>query len=107
MKAALSLLPVSRDRKDIAGDLVHYSFGTLNGAMYGAAAEVAPRARAGAGSLFGTALFLVADEAVVPLMGWSKPPREYPWSSHLYGLASHLVYGVATEGVRRAVRAAM
>ena len=107
VKAARSIFPFTEESKNTAGNIMHYSFGTLNGGVYGALAEVSPVARAGAGSVFGAALFLVADEALVPLMGWSKPPQDYPLSAHAYGLASHLVYGVTTDGVRRAIRAAL
>lgn len=105
VKAARTFFPVREDKKETAGRVMHYSFGTLNGALYGAAAEVAPAASTGAGSLFGAGLFAVADEFLVPMLGWSKPPASYPITSHLYGLASHLVYGVTTDGVRRIVRA--
>jgi uncharacterized membrane protein YagU involved in acid resistance len=54
--------------------------------------------------LFGTGLFVAADEVAVPALGLSKSPREYPLSTHLYGLASHLVYGFTAEYVRRGVR---
>jgi uncharacterized membrane protein YagU involved in acid resistance len=60
---------------------------------------------AGAGSAYGAAVWLVGDEAVVPLLGLSKPPSQYPASTHAYALASHLVYGLTLEGGRRAVRA--
>ena len=33
-----------------------------------------------------------------------KPPKEYPASTHLYGLASHRVYGLSLEMVRRDAR---
>ena len=94
-------------RKNLAGEIVHYAFGTLNGAVYGALAEREPRASAFGGTLFGAALFLVADETLVPMLGWSQPPNKYPLSSHVYGLASHLVYGTATNAVRGLVRAAL
>ena len=97
-----------RDReKNRAGELVHYAFGTLNGAAYGALAEVSPLARACAGTLFGAALFVVADEILVPALGWSKSPAKYPWTTHVYGFASHLVYGATTDGVRRMVLGAL
>jgi hypothetical protein len=54
------------------------------------------------GSLFGSVLFLGADELAVPALGLSEA-AESP-SSHLYGWASHLVYGLTTELVRRQVR---
>lgn len=107
VKAAETIAYIPEERKVAAGNAVHYAFGTANGAMYGALAEVSPTARAGAGSLFGATLFVVADEVLVPMFGWSRPPKKYPWTTHAYGLASHLVYGFATDGVRRVVRRAL
>ena len=94
-------------RKDVAGEILHYTFGSLNGAVYGALAERTPRASAFGGTLFGATLFLLVDETLVPMLGWSKPPNKYPLSSHVYGFTSHLVYGAAADMVRHAVRAAM
>ena len=93
--------------KKAAGAAMHYVFGTANGALYGALAALAPKTRAGAGTAFGAGLFLVADELMVPLLGWSKPPQKYPLSSHAYGLASHLVYGAAADEVRGLVLRAL
>ena len=87
-----------------AGAAVHYAFGTATGGLYGAVAEYAPEITTGAGLPFGVAFWAVADEAVVPLLGLSKGPTEYPASTHAYALASHLVYGLTTEVTRRAVR---
>jgi putative membrane protein len=95
------------EQKEIAGNLVHYGFGTLMGAAYGVAAEYAPIARSGFGSAFGSALFVGADEIGVPLAGLSKPPQETPARLHLYAWASHLVYGAALEGTRLATRKAL
>lgn len=97
---------LNRD-KDRAGELVHYAFGTLNGAAYGALAEKSPIARAAGGTLFGAVLFVVADETLAPLLRFSRPPHKYPLRSHLYGLASHMVYSVTTNAVRGLLRGAM
>jgi hypothetical protein len=37
-------------------------------------------------------------------VGLAKWPTEYPLSTHVYALASHFVYGLTAEAVRRAVR---
>jgi uncharacterized membrane protein YagU involved in acid resistance len=92
--------PLSPQEKAKAGPVVHYAFGTLMGALYGLTTEYFPEARAGFGTLFGTVLFAVADEAAVPLAGFSGKPTEYPASSHLRALASHVVYGASAEAVR-------
>ncbi|MCA1632502.1 MAG: DUF1440 domain-containing protein [Acidobacteria bacterium] len=98
---------MTRGEKQAAGTAVHYAFGITTGAIYGALAEALPRVTAGAGAPFGAAVWLAADEGVVPLLGLSKSPAEYPPSTHAYALASHLVYGLTTEVVRRAVRQAL
>jgi hypothetical protein len=95
---------LTESEKDAAGTAVHYTFGIATGAIYGAAAELLPDVTAGAGVPFGAAVWLAADEGIVPLLGLSKLPTGYPLSTHAYALASHFVYGLTTEVVRRAVR---
>jgi hypothetical protein len=112
MKAAAKLaraagLTLNREQKKKAGVALHYAFGTLMGGVYGAGEELVQRRGIGLGALYGTALFATADEIIVPAAGLSKSPKEYPLATHAYGLASHLVYGVTTEVVRRAVRRMM
>src|SRR5690348_18343915 len=73
------------------------------GALYGMAMEAPPRGVRSQlipffGSLFGSALFLGADEMAVPALGLSKA-AESP-SSHFYGWAPHAGYGLRTELVR-------
>jgi hypothetical protein len=99
--------PLSQREKKIAGPAVHYAFGTLTGVAYGVLAEIAPSVTRGVGAPFGTAVWLGADEVAVPAFRLSGPPWESPASVHARALAAHLVYGVATEGVRRLVRKAL
>ncbi|MCA1601974.1 MAG: DUF1440 domain-containing protein [Acidobacteria bacterium] len=98
---------LTKSEKEIAGPAVHYAFGTSVGGLYGAVAEVMPEVKVGAGLPFGAVFWLVADETAVPLLGLSKSPTEYPPSTHVYALASHFVYGLTTEVVRRAVRSVL
>ena len=98
---------LTESEKEKAGAVVHYGFGASTGAIYGATAELAPGVTACSGLLFGTAVWAVADEAVVPALGLSKPPTKYPLSVHAYALSAHLVYGLTTEVVRRAARRIM
>jgi putative membrane protein len=98
---------LTQEQKKQASPWVHYGFGTAMGALWGMAMETSPRGvRAQRvpffGSLFGSALFLGADEMAVPALGLAEA-SESP-SSHLYGWASHLVYGVTAEFVRRQIR---
>ena len=97
---------LSHLQKKKAGPIVHYAFGAAMGAAYGAVTEPMRRLTPAAGPVFGSAVFLAADEIGVPLAGLSGPPTQYPISSHLQALAAHLVYGVTADLVRRGVRAA-
>jgi putative membrane protein len=98
---------LTQREKKIAGPAVHYALGTGVGGLYGAAAEIAPKVTAGTGLPFGALFWLVVDEGAVPILGLSKGPRQYPLSTHAYALASHFVYGVTTELVRRVVLKAL
>lgn len=98
---------LTKREKERAGTALHYAMGTTSGALYGAVAELVPEATAGAGLPYGVAVWLVADEGIVPAAGLSKSPAEYPLWIHLYSLSTHLVYGLTTELVRRAVRKAL
>jgi putative membrane protein len=94
---------LTESEKKWAGPVVHYSFGTLVGAAYGLLAETAPAFRASYGTVYGTAVWLAADEIGVPAAGLAGPPLETPATSHMKAFASHIVYGVTAELVRRAV----
>ena len=95
---------LSDREKQIAGPAVHYAYGALIGALYGGMAELLPVVSAGLGMPFGTALWLLGDEIAVPALGLSKPPTEYPAEAHADALASHLVYGLTTDLLRRTLR---
>lgn len=95
---------VPKEHQRMAGEAVHYAMGGTSAAIYGMLAEVTPVVRAGEGTAFGAVVWLAADEASVPALGLTKPPNKIPTSTHLYALASHLVYGAVTEAVRRAFR---
>ncbi len=94
--------PLPESKKKSAEPIVHYAFGALVGALYGGLASKAPLITLGAGTLYGAAVWLLADEIAVPAFGLSGPPKKYPLSKHLQALAAHLVYGLTAEGVRRA-----
>jgi putative membrane protein len=96
--------PLDRRAKEIGGSLVHYMFGAGVGALYGATAEYRRGATAFAGLPFGTTVWIAADELGLPLLGLARTPTEYPLPRHLASFASHLVFGLTTEAVRRGLR---
>ena len=89
--------------KHVAGQFVHLAFGAINGALYAIAAELEPRVTAAAGVPFGTSVWVLADEGMVPALGLSRGPREASAGLLTYGLVSHFVYGMTTEYVRRSL----
>jgi uncharacterized membrane protein YagU involved in acid resistance len=84
---------LDREHKKKAGQAVHYIFGTLMGVVYGVSSELLPEVTTGAGTAFGTLLFLAADEVAVPAFQLSPPPSETPAPDHLQHWAAHAVYG--------------
>src|SRR5437588_10314151 len=95
---------LTKAEKKIAGPAVHYAVGATSGIVYGIASELFPDVTIGFGLPYGTTFWLVVDEGAVPLLRLSKPPTAYPASTHIYALASHLVFGATAEGVRRLLR---
>jgi hypothetical protein len=53
---------------------------------------------------FGAALWVAADEHMVLKLGLRENEPPFPSTMHAYALASHLVYGLTLETVRRLVR---
>jgi putative membrane protein len=98
---------LSFESKQKGGPIVHYAFGAVMGALYGAAAEYAPVTRAGFGTVFASALFTGADLIAVPALNLSGSSAPAPISSLASPFSAHIVYGMATEAVRRLVRKAI
>ena len=94
---------LSKEGKQKGGPIVHYAFGTLMGALYGTLAELSDTATTGAGTAFGTGLFIAADEVMVPALITGQFPTKEPASSQLTHYAAHLVYGTTTELLRRSI----
>jgi hypothetical protein len=109
VKAAVAVadaagVELPEEDKPPAGNAVHYAFGIVTGALYGAVVEQWPKVGIAAGAPFGAAVWLAADEIAVPAAQLSKPPAEYPAHVHAMALGSHLIYGLTTEFMRRGLR---
>ncbi|SEM77018.1 Protein of unknown function [Sphingomonas gellani] len=98
---------VPDDKKDAAGQGVHYALGAGLGLAYGMAAEASPAVTSGLGTAFGGTVAGLLDEAAVPAVGLGPAPWKTPASGHAYTLASHMVFGVTAEITRRLVRKAL
>lgn len=93
-----------RADRQVGGQAVHYVTGALTGAAYGALAERRPGVTQWRGLAFGLACATLIDQIAVPLFGFARQPLKYTVRTHVYGLASHAVFGVVTEAVRKALR---
>jgi uncharacterized membrane protein YagU involved in acid resistance len=104
---AVAARPLAPAEQDVAGPFVHYAFGVSVGAAYGAIAEGRPEVTRMGGVPFGLSVWSGADEFLVPALGLSAAPWRRPARAHTYSFLSHVVYGLTTETVRRAVRTAL
>ena len=95
---------VADKAQTVAAAGVHYLTGAALGALYGVAAEFAPAATFGFGSLFGAATWLALDEGLSPTLGLAPRPGDVPATDHAFALVSHLVFGAALEFSRSAAR---
>src|SRR5262245_30365847 len=89
------------DQKPVASQVVHYPFVGLVGAGYGAVATVVPGVAAAVGLPFGAVVWLGAHVFTVPALGLAEPPTRRPLRDESQEFGLHLLYGVATELVRR------
>lgn len=91
-------------QKKVATETIHWGFGAATGAAYGALAEYFPTATQKDGASFGLALVTLTHEGALPALGLAAAPGEQTTREHASEMASHVVYGVVTETVRRGVR---
>jgi putative membrane protein len=91
-------------QQEVAVETIHWGFGALTGAAYGALAEYYPAATAKDGAGFGMALASLTHETALPAMGLSADPGDQTTRERTSEMATHVVYGMVTETVRRVVR---
>jgi putative membrane protein len=90
--------------KDAAAQGIHWGFGTMIGGVYGVAAELSPRVTSWQGSVFGLTVNRLAHKGLLPGLDLVEPVAEQPAQERISEWVSHVIYGVTTEVVRRAVR---
>jgi putative membrane protein len=90
--------------KTAASEAIHWGFGALAGAAYGALAEYYPAATAKEGASFGLALATLTHETALPAMGLSAEPEEQTARERTSEMSTHVVFGLVTEVIRRNVR---
>ena len=95
---------LSAGEKTVAAEAIHWGFGALTGAAYGGLAEYFPAATAKDGASFGLALGGLTQEGALPAMGLAAEPEDQTMRERSSEMATHVVYGLMTETVRRFVR---
>lgn len=96
-----------QDQRNAAMQGIHWGFGALAGACYGAAVEMEPSLGAWKGAAFGVTLNRLTHESLLPKLGLSKPKDKQPPRERISEWVSHAVYGIFTDTVRRGVRKAL
>jgi hypothetical protein len=104
LTGALAEEPASPKARKRIGSVIHYTTGAVVGAIYGVAG-VLPALTSANGTAFGTAAWAIGDEVAVPLLGLGPPLGRTKYTDHAFGLASHLVFGLTRNFVRRHLNA--
>jgi uncharacterized membrane protein YagU involved in acid resistance len=95
---------LNKTQREAGGAAVHLGFAASVGALYGALAEVTPVVSIGMGVPYGAAVWLLADETALSLLGLEKPPQHRPASTHAASFGMHLIYGATLDLLRRGIR---
>lgn len=96
-----------RVMKQKLGQAVHWGYGILMGGVYGALRSEAETPDLAAGLGYGTALWVLGDELMVPLLGLAEGPTAHSIPDHAKGLGAHLAYGAATATATQALKHVM
>lgn len=83
---------------------VHYGLGAAWGPLYCWLRRHGDMPPALAGVVSGTALSLIVDETLNPLLGITPPPGAYPESAHLRGFLTHVAWGLVCGATAETLR---
>jgi hypothetical protein len=97
--------PLPAKTKKAAGEAVHLLFGSTWGGLYGLARETfQPLGHPLAAAGFGSLVWVAGDLVIVPAFRLGPPPQALPPKNHLFALAGHVLYGLATWAAYEAMR---
>ena len=93
---------LSRQQRVSVLNPVHYTFGAALGAAYVGAARRWPPVTRDLGVPAGLTIYGSTHASVLPILRIQEPPWRLPISAVLWEGSSHVVFGLALEGFRRA-----
>jgi uncharacterized membrane protein YagU involved in acid resistance len=97
--------PLSEEQKVRGSQIVHYGYGATWGAAYGVLRESLPALRRPAGVVgYASAVWMVADNIILPLFRLAAWPQRYPAKLHVYAWMAHLAYGAGVAAAYEALR---
>ncbi len=96
--------PLEGTTQTVATESIHWAFGALAGAAYGALAEYYPAATSKDGASFGIALATLTHGNALPAMGLSAEPGDQTTREKTSEMSTHVIFGLVTETVRRNIR---
>ncbi len=97
---------LSKREQRAGAAIVHYAVGAATGASYALLASRSGKVTSYSGIrysgiIFGTALWLLADELLMPSIGACRWPRDYSVFMQANALGEHLVYGLTIDAMLR------
>jgi uncharacterized membrane protein YagU involved in acid resistance len=98
---------VHAGHRQLAGNIVHYAFGILQGGIFGLISESVPLSPPLRGLAYGTLLWGAVDETALPALGLARWWPDYPAAVHANALGAHLVYGASLDLVQGGLRELM
>ena len=90
---------MSDERKQAAGQAVHWGYGAFWGGVYGLLRRHVPMTAWAARLPFGVAFGVFGPVIMLPAMGLTPPTTKFPASAHVRGFVSHYAYAATVEGV--------
>src|ERR1700753_3813472 len=96
--------PLDAQEKDTAKAGIHWVFGAMAGAVYGAIMEYRPTPGIWKSAAFGITVNKMTHKTLLPAMGLAAPVEAQPAQERVSEWVSHAVYGVVTESVRSRIR---
>ena len=93
-------IELAPSRARLVNNVMHWTYGILNGAQYGIVAESLPAPRVHYGLAFGATVW-AGDYLILPAAKLYQPIWDYDAKTLLNDLSAHLVYGLATAATLR------